>query len=132
MFPKENTTDSVSDNVQKDLPSDGKYEGFADVNDVIISELKNLLSTEGSKGTTDNVVSLDRIPTILILIIRILAIMQESIKNYLLIVQICSFYPKQLPSNQILRHHVKMHENISYTTTFMFYFYLRHFQASYM
>lgn len=94
MFPKENATDSVSDNDQKDLPSDGKYEGFADVNDVIISELKNLLSTEGLKGTTDNVVSLDRIPTILILIIRILAIMQESIKNYLLIVQICSFYPK--------------------------------------
>ena len=53
VFPKENATDGVSDNAQKDLPSDGKYEGFADVNDVIITELKNLLSTEDSKGTTD-------------------------------------------------------------------------------
>ena len=53
MFPKENATDSVSDNAQRDLPSDGKYEGFADVNDVIITELKNLLCTEDPKGTTD-------------------------------------------------------------------------------
>ena len=60
MFPKENATDSVSDNAQRDLPSDGKYEGFADVNDVIVAELKNLLSTEDSKGTTD-IVSLDGI-----------------------------------------------------------------------
>ena len=82
MFPKENATESVSDNVQKDLPIDGKYEGFADVNDVIITELKNLLSTEDSKGTTDNVVSLDIIPTILFLIIRMPALMQGSIKNY--------------------------------------------------
>ncbi|XP_020613660.1 general transcription factor IIH subunit 3-like isoform X4 [Orbicella faveolata] len=49
VFPKENATDSVNDNAQKDLPSDGKYEGFADVNDVIITELKSLLSTEDSK-----------------------------------------------------------------------------------
>lgn len=52
MFPKENSNDGASDNIQKDLPSDGKYEGFADVNDAIITELKNLLSTEDSKGTT--------------------------------------------------------------------------------
>lgn len=51
MFPKENSTNDVSYDVQKDLPSDGKYEGFAEVNDAIITELKNLLSTEDSKGT---------------------------------------------------------------------------------
>lgn len=58
MFPKENSTGGVSENPQNDLPSDGKYEGFADVNDAIITELKNLLSTEDSKGTTDIVVTL--------------------------------------------------------------------------
>jgi len=58
VFPKENASDSVSDSAQRDLPSDGKYEGFADVNDVIITELKNLLCTEDPKGTTDIVVSL--------------------------------------------------------------------------
>ena len=72
MFPKENANNSVSDNAQKDLPSDGKYEGFADVNDVIITELRNLLSTEDSKGTTDIVASLDGIPTSFFLIIRYL------------------------------------------------------------
>lgn len=78
MFPKEDATNDVSDNAQKDLPSDGKYEGFADVNDVIITDLKNLLSTEGSKGTAYNVVSLDIIPTILFLIIRMPTLMQGS------------------------------------------------------
>jgi len=78
VFPKENATDSVNDNAQKDLPSDGKYEGFADVNDVIITELKSLLSTEDSKGTTDIVVSLDGIPTLLFLIIRYLQHCKEG------------------------------------------------------
>lgn len=52
VFPKENTIGDVSNNDHKDLPLDGKYEGFAEVNDAIITELKNLLSTEDSKGTS--------------------------------------------------------------------------------
>ena len=51
VFPKEDTS-TVSDISQKDLPTDGKYEGFADVNDAIITELKTLLSADIPTGTT--------------------------------------------------------------------------------
>ena len=49
MFPKEDTG-AVSDSNQKDLPTDGKYEGFANVNDAVITELKTLLSADVSTG----------------------------------------------------------------------------------
>ena len=38
----------VSESSQPDLPTDGKYEGFADVNDAIITDLKSLLSSDVS------------------------------------------------------------------------------------
>ena len=50
VFPKEDTG-VVSDTSQKDLPTDGKYEGFAEVNDAIITDLKTLLAANVSTGT---------------------------------------------------------------------------------
>lgn len=50
MFPKEDSGEDISDNGQKELPTDGKYEGFAEVNDAIITEMKSLLSTEDLTG----------------------------------------------------------------------------------
>ena len=47
VFPKEDNG-MVSEASQPDLPPDGKYEGFADVNDAIITELKSLLSSDVS------------------------------------------------------------------------------------
>ena len=49
MFPKEDSH-IVTDATEKDIPADGKYEGFADVNDAIITELKTLLLTDVSTG----------------------------------------------------------------------------------
>ena len=51
VFPKEDSDEVIRDNSQKELPTDGKYEGFAEVNDAIITELKSLLSTEDLTGT---------------------------------------------------------------------------------
>lgn len=53
MFPKEDSDEVIRDNSQKELPTDGKYEGFAEVNDAIITELKSLLSTEDLTGTVN-------------------------------------------------------------------------------
>ena len=50
IFPKEDSPVCPTES-QKDLPSDGKYEGFAYVNDAIISELKNLFSLACPQGT---------------------------------------------------------------------------------
>ena len=50
MFPKEDSGQDISDNGQKELLTDGKYEGFAEVNDAIITEMKSLLSTEDLTG----------------------------------------------------------------------------------
>jgi len=47
VFPKEDTG-VVSDTSQKDLPTDGKYEGFAEVNDAITTDLKTLLTANVS------------------------------------------------------------------------------------
>ncbi|PFX24719.1 General transcription factor IIH subunit 3 [Stylophora pistillata] len=46
VFPKEDSGEDISGNGQKELLTDGKYEGFAEVNDAIITEMKSLLSTE--------------------------------------------------------------------------------------
>ncbi|CAH3111046.1 unnamed protein product [Pocillopora meandrina] len=51
VFPKDDSGEEISNNDQKELPTDGKYEGFAEVNDAIITEMKSLLSTE---DLTDN------------------------------------------------------------------------------
>lgn len=51
MFPKDDSGEEISNNDQKELPTDGKYEGFAEVNDAIITEMKSLLSTEDLTGT---------------------------------------------------------------------------------
>ena len=115
MFPKEDATNDVSDNAQKDLPSDGKYEGFADVNDVIITDLKNLLSTEGSKGTAYNVVSLDIIPTILFLIIRMPALMQGlKYKKLLVTSRFANKSLRQQPVHQCMKSNVSSPAPLNY------------------
>lgn len=43
----------MTDAGQADLPKDGKYEGFANVNDAIITELKTLLSADVLTGKQD-------------------------------------------------------------------------------
>ena len=43
----------MTDAGQADLPKDGKYEGFANVNDAIITELKTLLSANVLTGKQD-------------------------------------------------------------------------------
>lgn len=53
VFPKEDNH-IVTDATEKDIPADGKYEGFADVNDAIITELKTLLLTDVSTGDTSS------------------------------------------------------------------------------
>ncbi|XP_068678004.1 general transcription factor IIH subunit 3-like isoform X2 [Montipora foliosa] len=53
VFPKEDSH-IVTDATEKDIPADGKYEGFADVNDAIITELKTLLPTDVSTGDTSS------------------------------------------------------------------------------
>lgn len=46
VFPREDNLGDMTDAGQADLPKDGKYEGFANVNDAIITELKTLLSAD--------------------------------------------------------------------------------------
>lgn len=43
----------MTDAGQADLPKDGKYEGFANVNDAIITDLKTLLSADVLTGKQD-------------------------------------------------------------------------------
>lgn len=50
MFPKDDSGEEISNNDQKELPTDGKYEGFAEVNDAIITEMKSQLSIEDLTG----------------------------------------------------------------------------------
>lgn len=51
VFPKEDNH-TAAEAAQNDIPTDGKYEGFAEVNDAIVAELKALLTTDvpTSKG----------------------------------------------------------------------------------
>lgn len=47
VFPKEDNH-ITPDATQSDIPTDGKYEGFAEVNDAIVAELKALLTSDVS------------------------------------------------------------------------------------
>ncbi|KAK2573927.1 General transcription factor IIH subunit 3 [Acropora cervicornis] len=47
VFPKEENH-ITPDATQSDIPTDGKYEGFAEVNDAIVAELKALLTSDVS------------------------------------------------------------------------------------
>ncbi|XP_029194878.2 general transcription factor IIH subunit 3-like isoform X1 [Acropora millepora] len=53
VFPKEDNH-ITPDATQSDIPTDGKYEGFAEVNDAIVAELKALLTSDVSTNKEDS------------------------------------------------------------------------------